>query len=140
MDLTLRRIVALKVSVASGVEGEALARLDHPNVVRVFGEQTISEHKFLAMQFIPGRTLADFLRETPYRCPSDWDSRRVRRWIDDQIPPGEFNAGAEDSGQEHAIRADRYDSLVVNWMKGLVLALKHAHLRGVLHSTSSQAT
>ncbi|MEO1614282.1 MAG: serine/threonine-protein kinase [Planctomycetota bacterium] len=133
LDLTLRRHVALKVSAASGVEGEALARLDHPNVVRVFAEQTIDGRKLLAMQFIPGCTLAELLGERPFERPDDWGRHRVCRWIEDQIPPGDKKTRAEAMDGEHAAQADRYHSLVVRWAVQLAWALKHAHLRGVLH-------
>ena len=132
-DLTLRRFVALKVSAEFGVEGQALAKLDHPNVVRVFGEQIINGHKLLAMQFVPGRTLADFLRERPYQRAVDWNSRSIRRWIDAQSPPGDLHTRIGDIAGEYIIEAHVYDSLIVQWMIRLACALKHAHLRGVLH-------
>jgi tetratricopeptide (TPR) repeat protein len=46
-------------------EGQALARLSHPNVVHVYEVGTIGDRVFLAMELIDGRTLAGWLEEKP---------------------------------------------------------------------------
>jgi serine/threonine-protein kinase len=75
LDPALDRKVALKVlpPMAQGREAhlearlrreaQALARLDHPNVVRVY-DVGVAEHSvFVAMQLVEGTTLADWLEE-----------------------------------------------------------------------------
>ncbi len=77
VDPTLNRRVALKlVRAASGVEGEtagkarllregqALAQLSHPNVVSVFEMGTFGDRVFIAMEFVEGQTLRDWLMPT----------------------------------------------------------------------------
>ncbi|MEV5409133.1 Stk1 family PASTA domain-containing Ser/Thr kinase [Thermopolyspora sp. NPDC052614] len=74
MDVRLDRTVAVKVMHRSLAEdpafvrrfiGEAksVASLSHPNVVAVFDQGTDGEHVYLSMEYVPGRTLRDVLRE-----------------------------------------------------------------------------
>jgi serine/threonine protein kinase/tetratricopeptide (TPR) repeat protein len=72
-DPELDRKVAIKLidpqreDVAARVrllrEAQAMARLQHPNVVAVHDVGTFEDRVFLAMEFIRGRTLGDTLRE-----------------------------------------------------------------------------
>src|SRR5260370_7112608 len=73
-DTRLDRAVALKImhrELASdrdfvhGFIGEAksVARLSDPNVVAVFDQGSDGEHLYLAMEYVPGRTLRDLLGE-----------------------------------------------------------------------------
>jgi eukaryotic-like serine/threonine-protein kinase len=72
-DPELDRKVAIKLidpqreDVAARVrllrEAQAMARLQHPNVVAVHDVGTLGDRVFLAMEFIRGRTLGDALRE-----------------------------------------------------------------------------
>ncbi len=73
-DLRLDRRQALKVmhpSLAQDPsfvqrfinEAHSVAKLSHPNVVQVFDQGEDSGHVFLAMEYVPGRTLRDLLRE-----------------------------------------------------------------------------
>ncbi|GAB3491305.1 Stk1 family PASTA domain-containing Ser/Thr kinase [Nocardiopsis coralliicola] len=71
-DLRLDRRLALKVmhpSLAQDPEfvrrfineAHSVARLSHPNVVQVFDQGEDQGHVFLAMEYVPGRTLRDML-------------------------------------------------------------------------------
>ncbi|MEV0531523.1 Stk1 family PASTA domain-containing Ser/Thr kinase [Kitasatospora sp. NPDC050463] len=73
-DTRLDRVVAVKVmhpSLAGDEdftgrfirEAKAVARLAHPNVVNVFDQGADGGHVFLAMEYVPGRTLRDLLRD-----------------------------------------------------------------------------
>ncbi|MEV4394622.1 Stk1 family PASTA domain-containing Ser/Thr kinase [Nonomuraea sp. NPDC049607] len=74
LDVRLDRTVALKVMHSSLAEdpafvrrfiGEAksVASLSHPNVVHVFDQGTDTDVVYLSMEYVPGRTLRDILRE-----------------------------------------------------------------------------
>ena len=81
LDLRLDRVVALKVmhpnlaedpGFVSRFEREAksAARLSHPNVVSVFDQGVDGDIVFLAMEFVPGRTVRDVLRENRTLSPA----------------------------------------------------------------------
>ncbi|MEO3858050.1 Stk1 family PASTA domain-containing Ser/Thr kinase [Acrocarpospora sp. B8E8] len=74
LDIRLDRMVAVKVMHRSLAEdpqfvrrfiGEAksVASLSHPNVVHVFDQGTDGDHVYLSMEYFPGKTLRDILRE-----------------------------------------------------------------------------
>jgi eukaryotic-like serine/threonine-protein kinase len=46
-------------------EARAIARLSHPNVVAAYDAGTWEGHVFIAMEFVEGQTLADWLRQQP---------------------------------------------------------------------------
>ncbi len=73
-DLRLDRVVALKVMhphlahdqafvTRFEREAKAAARLTHGHVVAVYDQGTDGEHVYLAMEYVPGRTLRDILRD-----------------------------------------------------------------------------
>src|SRR5262249_15565906 len=77
-DPELDRLVALKI-VKSGIgggspeararflrEAQAMARLNHPNVVSVFDVSSVGERVFVAMELVEGPTLADWLADGPH--------------------------------------------------------------------------
>ena len=73
-DTRLDRQVALKVMHAELArdeefvsrfigEAKSVARLSHPNIVAVFDQGSDGQSLYLAMEFVPGRTLRSLLRE-----------------------------------------------------------------------------
>jgi beta-lactam-binding protein with PASTA domain len=73
-DVRLDRQVALKVMHAELArdadfvnrfigEAKSVARLSHPNIVAVFDQGADGQFLYLAMEYVPGRTLRDLLRE-----------------------------------------------------------------------------
>ncbi|MER6632482.1 Stk1 family PASTA domain-containing Ser/Thr kinase [Streptomyces sp. NPDC000987] len=74
LDTRLDRVLALKVMhptlAADGSfverfirEAKSVARLAHPNVVQVFDQGADGSYVYLAMEYVPGCTLRDVLRE-----------------------------------------------------------------------------
>ena len=73
-DSRLDRQVALKVMHAELArdeefvgrfigEAKSVARLSHPNIVQVFDQGSDGRYLYLAMEYVPGRTLRSLLRE-----------------------------------------------------------------------------
>jgi eukaryotic-like serine/threonine-protein kinase len=82
LDTRLDRVVALKVMhqlfaendqfVARFIrEAKSAARLSHPNVVAVYDQGEDAGYVFLAMEYVPGRTLRDLMRERIRLTPTD---------------------------------------------------------------------
>jgi serine/threonine protein kinase len=71
--LTLQKELAIKVLAAGPAdfearferEARAIARLDHPNCVRVLDYGKSAEHHYIAMDLVAGQTLATALRDGP---------------------------------------------------------------------------
>lgn len=63
-QVSMHRLVALKVSRGKGDEPQALAQFDHPNIVRVYDQRQLSAQQvhLLYMQFHPGGTLSDVVK------------------------------------------------------------------------------
>lgn len=76
---SLNRIVALKLILRGTLasedekarfrsEAESVAKLNHPNIVKVFQFDEKDGHQFLCMEYVEGETLAQFLERQP-----SWD-------------------------------------------------------------------
>ena len=82
MDTRLDRRVALKVMHADLArdedfvnrfigEAKSVARLSHPNVVSVYDQGRDGPYLYLAMEYLPGRTLRDLLDERGWFPPGE---------------------------------------------------------------------
>jgi serine/threonine protein kinase len=82
MDTRLDRQVALKVMHADLArdeefvnrfigEAKSVARLSHPNVVSVFDQGRDGSYLYLAMEYLPGRTLRNLLDERGWFPPRE---------------------------------------------------------------------
>src|SRR4051812_14343413 len=81
-DVRLERRVAVKVMHSAlaedpefvarfNREARAAARLSHPDVVSVYDQGEDDGHVFLVMEFVPGATLRDVLREKGRLAPGE---------------------------------------------------------------------
>lgn len=102
-DPELDRLVAIKVLRPTTAqspearlrfqrEAQAMARLNHPNVVAVYDVGAIADTTFVAMELVEGPTLAAWLAETP---------RDVRAIVDVFIQAGRGLAAAHSAGITH---------------------------------------
>ncbi len=132
-QLSMQRLVALKISTDESDEPQALAQLDHPNIVRVYDQRYLPEEKLrlLYMQFVPGGTLHDVLERSRHGDPPDAGSfllktidARLRQQADD--PP-------DDSQTRKRLQQMNWPQAVAWLGSQLAEALQYAHNRGVLH-------
>jgi serine/threonine protein kinase/WD40 repeat protein len=86
-QIPLNRLVALKMILAGAqagnqdrvrlrIEAEAVARLQHPNIVQIHEVGESEGHPFLCLELVEGGSLAGQLDGTP------WDSRRAAELVD----------------------------------------------------------
>lgn len=158
-QLSLDRKVALKVTVesedeaAGANEGRTMAALSHPDIVPVFAEERVGRLRLLAMEYVDGPALSEFLKAARARFHES-ESRRLPSAVDavaliaeccsnqsetvdaDQRDDGSSNAvlhpesnagsGREDSGS--------YRDFACRVARDLANALAAASREGVQHS------
>ena len=131
---SMQRLVALKVSRGTGAEPQALAQLDHPNIVRVFDQRLVPESglHLMYMQFQPGGTLSDVIKAMRESPDDQRNGEVLLRSVDRQLL-----RAAQVVPDRSAIRdwlASASWPMVVAWT-GLQLAeaLEEAHRQDVLH-------
>jgi serine/threonine protein kinase len=100
-DTKLSRRVALKVlpsSLDAGSlarvdrEAKALAALDHPNIVQVFSVEEAGGVRFMTMQLVRGKTLAELLPKSGFA---------LDKFFDIGIPLADAVAAAHQAGITH---------------------------------------
>jgi serine/threonine protein kinase len=85
-DLRRKRFVAVKMILAGGhagphelarfrKEAQAIARLQHPNIVRLYESGESEGHPFFSLEFVEGGSLAGQLDGTP------WPARKAARLV-----------------------------------------------------------
>src|SRR5262249_17773933 len=78
-QVSLNRMVALKVSHNRGQEARTLASLEHDHVVRVFSEviDAPQDLRLLCMQYVPGTTLERVIAALSQLPPEKRDGRAI---------------------------------------------------------------
>ncbi len=133
-QLTMQRLVALKVTASRGMEAQTLAQLDHPHIVRVYDQRVLSERglQLVYMPYLPGGTLQDVITHVR-TVPAD---QRCGRTLLDAIDAilmrrGEVPAAASPVRAQWAERD--WSTTVCTIGAKLAAALDYAHRHGVLH-------
>ncbi len=109
-------------------EARAIARLDHPSIVRVY---TIGEEQglpYLAMEYVAGAGLDALLSALAARTPTELRGEDARTALSQKL---------EEAGESAKVEADAFArgwiEFAVRMARDTALALDHAHQRGVLH-------
>jgi serine/threonine protein kinase len=133
-QVSMERLVALKISRQVGSEPQTLAQLDHPNIVRVYDlrSSTEGDARLLYMEVVSGGTLLDAIRKIRPTRQGSFTGQQLLDAIDERL----MAVGAErptGSATRHWLSAADWHE-VVCWL-GAKLAdgLHYAHTRGVLH-------
>ena len=133
-QLSMQRLVALKISRDRGTEPQTLAQLDHPHIVRVYDQRHLTEHKLrlLYMQYVAGGTLQGVIEYARGVPPSLRTGQTMTEAIDRALA-GRGETAPADSMTRYRLATASWPE-VVAWIGArLAGALAYAHARGVLH-------
>lgn len=133
-QMSLNRMVALKVTTNEGQEGRTMAQLEHENIVQVFSESVTHNgtRRLLCMQYVPGTTLEAVIRKMHGEPARPWSGDSILNLIDEIHPdPPPIHPAA----MRHRYELGNADSIeAVCWIGNqLAEALAYAHHKGVLH-------
>jgi serine/threonine protein kinase len=138
-QLSLDRQVALKVTVetdedtSAANEGRTMAAFSHPHIVPVFAEERIGRLRLLAMEYVDGPTLSDFLNVSRDRFHGSGKSRMPTA-AEALSLIGELCS--EQQTEETVRRPDGVScrDFLCGMFRDLARALAAAAAKGVLHS------
>ena len=133
-QLSLERLVALKISKHTGNEPQTLAQLDHPYVVRVFDQRASKSPpaSLLYMEVVPGGTLADVAQRVREIPPPQRTGQLLLDVVDEHLASS-GSARPEDSSHRHWLAETNWSLVVCRLGAQLAEGLAYAHTRGVLH-------
>jgi serine/threonine protein kinase len=131
---SMQRIVALKISADKGTEGQTLAQLDHPHIVRVYDQRRLPERKLrlLYMQYAPGGSLQDVVYRVRRTPPQDRTGKILVEAVDESLDRAGY-APPESSAHRRRLAVSGWPETVCRIGIQLAQALDYAHHRGILH-------
>lgn len=133
-QVSMQRLVALKVSRGTGDEPKALSKLDHVNIVRVYDQRELTDPEvhLLYMPFHPGGTLSDVVKLVRPCDAKLRDGDLLLRAVDLSLLTS-AQAVPERSSVRKFVQSSEWPT-VVAWVGiQLARALDDAHSHGVLH-------
>lgn len=133
-QISMQRLVALKISRTQSDEPLALSRLEHPNIVSVFDQRRLQQPPvmLLYMQYVPGGTLADVVRKTSDRPLSELHGGVLLDCIDRALTTAGQQLPDRSSARDELRRLD-WPRMVAQLGIQMAEGLATAHQRGIMH-------
>ncbi|BBO31528.1 serine/threonine-protein kinase [Lacipirellula parvula] len=133
-QVSMERLVALKISAHTGSEPQTLAQLDHPHIVRVYDQRACEEPpaRLLYMEVVSGGTLQDVVARARNSYDGKPSGLLLLAAIDDRLSA----CGTpipESSSSRDWIEDAEWPEVVCRLGAELCEGLAYAHTRGVLH-------
>jgi serine/threonine protein kinase len=133
-QISMGRLVALKVSADKGNEPRTLGQFDHPNIIRVFDQRRLADKGVLLcyMTYAPGGTLQDVVRKVRGTPAAARTGAQLIEAVDEAMQrAGQFTG--EETPWRKRLRAAPWPETVCKLGVQLAQALDYAHKKGVLH-------
>ena len=133
-QVSMERLVALKISDHRGSEPQTLAQLDHPNIVRVFDQRTSAAPKarLLYMEVVPGGTLQEVVRRVREAERYERTGQLLLDSIDRELGGSGVTAPVNSSNRNWLVDAP-WSMVVCQIGAQLAEGLAYAHEKGVMH-------
>ncbi|WP_157665160.1 serine/threonine-protein kinase [Mariniblastus fucicola] len=132
-QVSMQRLVALKISADEGHEGPTLAKLNHSHVVRVFDQRTLPEKslRLMYMEYVAGGSLADVIAQSKLQSREP-DSELFIEVLDEKLAEAGNSAPIESTNRDWLAKAD-WPKVVAKIGTQLAAAIEYTHGEGVLH-------
>lgn len=133
-QMSMERLVALKISDQKGSEPQTLAQLEHSNIVRVYDQRVAADSKtrLLYMEVVPGGTLQEVVRRVRHAKKQERNGKLLLESIDQQLSSSSAPVPT-DSANRHWLAEASWPMVVCQLGRQLAEGLAYAHEKGVMH-------